>query len=154
MSVRRGFGTLDATIMATPVVEQSIWTTTWEAEKAETVTSGFMPFSASMADRQVLELMAAAQKDKTPLYIACNKGETAAARLLLDRGADVHTADSANTTPLHMACYNGHIEIVQLLLNNGATKDLDREDGDGTPKANAESEGHTAVVDLLAQYTE
>jgi ankyrin repeat protein len=52
-----------------------------------------------------------------------------------------------------MACYNGHIEIVQLLLNNGSTADLGREDSDGTPKANAESEGHTAVVDLLSQYT-
>ena len=84
MSVRRGFGTLDATIMATPVVEQSIWTTTWEAEKAETVTSGFMPFSASMADRRVLELMRGRAEGKTPLWIACDKGETDAARLLLD----------------------------------------------------------------------
>ena len=51
-----------------------------------------------------------------------------------------------------MACYKGHIEIVQLLLNSGATADLDREDSDGTPQANAESQGHTAVVDLLSQY--
>ena len=53
-----------------------------------------------------------------------------------------------------MACYKGHIEIVQILLNNGATADLGREDGDGTPKANAEIAGHAAIVDLLAQYTE
>ena len=90
---------------------------------------------------------------QTPLFIACATGHVDAARLLLDRGADVHTADSANTTPLHMACYKGHIEIVQLLLNNGATADLGREDGDGTPKANAEIAGHAAVVDLLSQYT-
>ena len=123
MSVRRGFGTLDATIMATPVVEQSIWTTTWEAEKAETVTSGFMPFSASMADRRVLELMAAAQKDKTPLYNACEKGETAAARLLLDRGADVHQATEDGWTPLFIACHNGHVDAARLLLDNGAEVD-------------------------------
>ena len=48
-----------------------------------------------------------------------------------------------------MACYKGHIEVCQLLLNNGATADLGREDGDGTPKANAESQGHSAIVDLL-----
>ena len=48
-----------------------------------------------------------------------------------------------------MACYKGHIEVCRLLLNNGATADLDREDSDGTPKANAESQGHAAVVALL-----
>ena len=53
-----------------------------------------------------------------------------------------------------MACYKGHIEIVQLLLNNGAAADLNVADNDGdTPQANAEIAGHTAVVDLLAQYT-
>ena len=90
----------------------------------------------------------------TALLFACQCGHVDAARVLLDRGADVHTSNSYNTTPLHMACYKGHIEVVRMLLNSGATTDLDRMDGDGaTPMANAESRGHAAVVDLLAQYT-
>ena len=34
------------------IVEQSIWTTTWEAGKAGAVTSGFMPFATSTRQDQ------------------------------------------------------------------------------------------------------
>ena len=61
--------------------------------------------------------------------------------------------DSRHTTPLNAACLEGHIEIVRLSLDNGADLNVADNAGD-TPKANAESEGHAAIVDLLSQYTE
>ena len=36
----------------------------------------------------------------TPLYIACDKGHVDAARLLLDKGAEVDRADEDGRTPL------------------------------------------------------
>ena len=92
---------------------------------------------------------------KTPLVIACAIGHVDAALLLLERGADVHHRVNSGHTCLNVACCCGHIAVVQLLLDNGAVADLNvADEGGDTPKANAEYGGHTAVVDLLAQYTE
>ena len=66
----------------TDIVEQSIWTTTWEAEKAGAVTSGFLPFAASLEDRRVQSYWRT-EEEKTPLWIACDKDDLHATRLLL-----------------------------------------------------------------------
>ena len=102
------------------IVEQSIWTTTWEAEKAGAVTSGFLPFAASLADRRVAELAREMEEKKTPLWIACDKGDTDAARLLLDRGAEVDEAAEGATTALFAALDKGHADTVRLLMERGA----------------------------------
>ena len=50
---------------------------------------------------------------------ALNLGE-GLARLLLDRGVDVHGRDKDETTPLHLACYNARVGIAMMLLDHGA----------------------------------
>ena len=90
----------------------------------------------------------------TALFCACACGHVDAARLLLNNGADVHRRADSGHTPLNATCWEGHVEVVRLLLDNGAVADLNVADNDGdTPQANAESQGHAAVVDLLSQYT-
>jgi ankyrin repeat protein len=48
--------------------------------------------------------------------LSSEKGHTEVVRLLLEKGADVHT----NNWALRWACYVGHTEIVRLLLGKGA----------------------------------
>ena len=51
----------------------------------------------------------------TPLAIACQEGRVAAARLLLDKGADVDRADQNGETSLSIAEEMGHSAVVALL---------------------------------------
>ncbi|CAF2502916.1 unnamed protein product [Rotaria sp. Silwood2] len=55
------------------------------------------------------------------LYIACRFGQTAVAKWLLDKGANINVQIPVKrSTPLHGAAYNGHLSTVQLLLSRGA----------------------------------
>lgn len=76
------------------------------------------------------------QKDKsgkTLLYIACEKNNYEAAKLLIEKGADVNTTcySQKSRTPLLMQCYMNYPakNIVELLLKNGARINAKDEDG-------------------------
>ena len=59
----------------------------------------------------------------TALHLAAYFGQEDAARLLLERGADVHVVSRHETIkvpPLQSAAAGGHREIVELLLEHGA----------------------------------
>jgi cytochrome c len=56
----------------------------------------------------------------TALYIACEGGNVALAKLLIARGAEVDLPVSWQRTPLYAANKGGHADIVKLLLTNGA----------------------------------
>jgi ankyrin repeat protein len=58
--------------------------------------------------------------DEIALIDAAIKGDTAAARALLDRGVNANTKDPDGRTPLTEAAYYGHTEIAKLLLDHGA----------------------------------
>ena len=67
----------------------------------------------------------AVTKNKTPLHYACLKGQTAAAKLMLDNGAFVNAfTKTYKNTPLHLACLNRHVSTAQLLLEHGADRTL------------------------------
>lgn len=68
----------------------------------------------------------------TPLHSAAEFGREDVARILLARGADVHTRDEYGQTPLHRAAAYGHLELVRLLLDRGADVDA-WTDGGSTP---------------------
>ncbi len=57
----------------------------------------------------------------TPLSMAAVFGQTAAARLLIERGADVSIASADGNTALHIACFFAHTDLVQLLIEKGAS---------------------------------
>ena len=84
----------------------------------------------------------------TPLWIACEKGQVDAARLLLDNGAGVDRADETGMTPLYIACWYGHVDVARLLLERDA--EVDRAKNDGfTPLLLVCQEGHVDAALLL-----
>ena len=82
------------------------------------------------------------------LFIACGEGQVDAARLLLDKGADVNRADYHGSTPLHLACAAGHLDVARLLLEKGAEVDRATESG-YTPLYAACTHGRVGVARLL-----
>ena len=61
----------------------------------------------------------------TPLLFAARQGHMAAARALVEAGADVNqVCPGDKTSPLLMASINGHFDIGMFLLDHGANPDL------------------------------
>jgi cytochrome c len=56
----------------------------------------------------------------TPLYYAVMVAQLAAAKLLIERGADVNTVSTLGDTPLGPAVGRRNIEFIRLLLEHGA----------------------------------
>jgi ankyrin repeat protein len=56
----------------------------------------------------------------TPLLVAALFGQTEAARLLLEKGANVNSKNNEGATPLLVAAFFCHPETVKLLLEKGA----------------------------------
>jgi len=59
----------------------------------------------------------------TPLLVAATFGRAEAARLLIEKGANVNATSNDGATALHGAAFFCHTEIVKLLLGNGAVVD-------------------------------
>ena len=83
---------------------------------------------------------------------ACMHGHIDAARLLLDKGAEINVIpggfDYAGTG-LHYAALNGHRPMVEFLLANGADRNI-KDTKVGSAAANwAEYGGHADLLDLL-----
>lgn len=84
----------------------------------------------------------------TPLMGAAAQGHVDAARLLIEKGADVHATDSKGRAALTMAAGSGHADIVELLVDKGA--DVDGKDKGGeTALMRAARRGHSLIVHLL-----
>lgn len=58
--------------------------------------------------------------ERTALQRAVGGNHLELAKLLIERGADVHKTDKSGRTALHWAAIGGHHEPVQLLLDHGA----------------------------------
>jgi uncharacterized protein len=87
----------------------------------------------------------------TPLHLAAHFGHTAAARMLLAAGADVHAwsrNDLANQ-PLHAAVAGqASVELITLLLDAGADVNAS-EHGGFTPIQQCAENGNLTVIELL-----
>ncbi|MCE9561234.1 MAG: ankyrin repeat domain-containing protein [Planctomycetes bacterium] len=60
---------------------------------------------------------------RTPLQLAAWYGNEKVVVYLLDKGADVNTADDHGYTPLHFAAEKGHLDVVKRLVKAGAKLD-------------------------------
>jgi ankyrin repeat protein len=89
-------------------------------------------------------------------FAACAKGHTAAAKLLLERGADLAAAGYQKTTPLHVAVWGGYVDIVTMLLSSDLCKSCDMinlSDALGTTALHwAAYRGHDAIVHTLCEH--
>ena len=83
---------------------------------------------------------------------ACMHGHIEAAKLLLNKGAQINVVpggfDYAGTG-LHYAALNGHRAMVEFLLANGADPNVKDTKVDSTPAGWAEYGGHPELLDLL-----
>jgi ankyrin repeat protein len=109
---------------------------------------------AALLDADPTLLNARDSDGSTPLHCACWKGNLDAARLLLERGAEVDSLRSGGhygTTPLHAAAHGNHRDIVRLLLEHGASAAAKDEEGQD---ALAHSAIHkaTAAAKVLREY--
>jgi uncharacterized protein len=84
----------------------------------------------------------------TPLWIACENGNSAIVELLLEAGADANTRQFGNETVLMTAARTGDIDCVKALLKHGADVNAKEKRGQ-TSVMWAAAEGHANVVDLL-----
>lgn len=84
---------------------------------------------------------------------ACMHGHIDAAKLLLEKGAEINVIpggfDYAGSG-LHYAAYNGHREMVQFLLAHGADRNLKDTKVDSTAAGWAEHSGHKDLAELLS----
>ena len=66
------------------------------------------------------EMQAAGQATASELFAACEKGDEAKVRALLQQGAELNIRNERNYTPLGLAIKHRHTGIVQLLLQHAA----------------------------------
>ena len=89
----------------------------------------------------------------TGLHLAAFAHNEAAARVLLEAGADpdvVATAPFARVTPLGTAAFSGATSVARVLLDHGASTEPSGERG-GTPLHSAAQNGNRELVELLLE---
>jgi len=83
---------------------------------------------------------------------ACMHGHIDAAKLLLDKGAQVNTIPGGfdySGTGLHYAAINGHRAMIEFLIERGADTNVKDEKVGGTPAGWAEYGGHGEIRNYL-----
>ena len=89
----------------------------------------------------------------TALHLAAFFGQEEAAKILLERGAEVHLVArnaSIHATPLHSAAAGSHPAIVKLLLEHGADPNA-AQDGGFTPLHSAAQSDHRESAEALLE---
>jgi ankyrin repeat protein len=86
----------------------------------------------------------------TPLHLAAFFGKMDAARLLLNKGADVNarSTNQMQNMPLHAAAAGHHTDVAKLLLDHGASPNA-RQHGGWTPLHAAAQNGDIEMAQAL-----
>ncbi|XP_053397558.1 protein phosphatase 1 regulatory subunit 12C-like isoform X14 [Mercenaria mercenaria] len=87
-------------------------------------------------------------QDGCVFLAACSSGDSDEVKRLLDRGADINTANIDGLTALHQACIDDNLDMVEFLVEHGA--DVDVCDNEGwTPLHATASCGFTEIARYL-----
>jgi ankyrin repeat protein len=86
----------------------------------------------------------------TPLHLAAFFGKSEAARLLLNKGAEVNarSTNAMENMPLHAAAAGRHVDVVKLLIERGASANA-RQHGGWTPLHSAAQNGDLEIARTL-----
>jgi ankyrin repeat protein len=98
----------------------------YSSDSSEQLATQLARLSEILArDPNAVHALNNADREGTPLHIAAEYGETAIAKLFLEKGANIEAATlgSCFQTLLHVAARCGQTGIVKLLLKNGAAID-------------------------------
>jgi ankyrin repeat protein len=87
----------------------------------------------------------------SPVADAAMRGDTAAVRALIRKGANVNAAQGDGMTALHWAASHGNAPEIRLLLGAGAKVEATTRNGAYTPIVFAARNGHAAAVRALLQ---
>lgn len=85
------------------------------------------------------------------LFTATRKGDLAAVRALIEKGAKVNAKNRYGSTPLFFACDRGHTEVARLLIEKGATIDVEDTFYHATPLTWAMSKNRKDILGLLIE---
>lgn len=89
----------------------------------------------------------------TALHIVAGQGTVAAARWLLDRGADIHARDREfDSTPLAWAARAGREDMARFLLSRGALAVHPEDEEWATPAAWARRRNHSKLLSILTEF--
>lgn len=83
------------------------------------------------------------------MLAAARKGDIAAVKSLLEKGASLEAASRYGQTPLFFAARNGHEELVKFLLTQGANPNVKDTFYKSSLISAAADKGYTSVVKLL-----
>jgi ankyrin repeat protein len=86
--------------------------------------------------------------DNAGLHWAALQGLEEMARLLIDNGADLDIANSADETPLHWAAKEGQKQVLVILIVHGADVNA-RTRASWTPLRWAEAHGYKEIANIL-----
>ncbi|KAI1395557.1 ankyrin repeat-containing domain protein [Hypoxylon fuscum] len=121
---------------------------------AKNITS--LPAAASWGQTEVVKLMLDMSADIdttlkengwTALSYASYNGNVPLVRLLLERGANVHSISAEEYTPLQLALVKGHVDVVQCILDRGIPIDFAHQKFGYLLRAS--KQGFTPMVRLL-----
>ena len=88
----------------------------------------------------------------TPFLYAAKKGQLAIAKLLKERGANIHATDDDGNSALHYACYySGSVEMVEYLLDVCKIDIEAKGFAQATPFLCAAREGYLGIAKLLKE---
>jgi peptide-methionine (S)-S-oxide reductase len=116
-------------------------------ERGEPLTA---PIAAALGRTGDLEALLRPGDVQVALHFASLHGQTDAARLALDAGADPD-AFVDDATPLHHAAINDDVAMVELLLDRGARTDLRDPVWEGTPLGWARHAGADRAAERLSR---
>jgi len=124
-----------------------------ELDAFEAATVGDVERLRELLDADPGLATARSSDNGTALHFASFFGQPAAARLLIERGSDVHAVSPSfgNVMPLHSAAAAPSVEIVRLLLDAGADPSA-RQSGGFTPLQAAAQHGDAEMARALLEH--
>jgi ankyrin repeat protein len=118
----------------------------------QAIKSGDSKRLKSLIEKDPSLVRARGTNDNTLLNLAVGVKQTAAAKVLIEAGADVTLANNRGWTPLHAAGYGNQAELVEPLIRAGADVEAYSRGDGGTPLAMALFWGHREAADALARH--